>query len=121
MINSDKRVSYTTLNYFNFFLFGSIAVLVSFLPLYFQGKVFTPVQIGLLMSVGPVISIFANPIWGFWSDRLQNDRLILLILLSGNLIFSQSIFGMEAFFLLLIVTLLFYFFQTAVYSIKGTS
>jgi PPP family 3-phenylpropionic acid transporter len=119
MIASKSRDnSYTILNYFNFFLYGAIAVLVSYLPLYLGNMGFSPVQIGFLISIGPVISIFANPVWGFWSDRFQNDRLILLILLIGNLIISLFVFGTKAFFPLVVVMLLFYFFQTAIYPIS---
>lgn len=118
MIASTERDNYIRLNYFNFFLFGTMAVLVSYLPLYLGNIGFTPIQIGFLISIGPVISIFANPVWGFWSDRLQNDRLILLILLIGNLFISLFVFGIDAFFPLTFVILLFYFFQTAIFPIS---
>jgi len=59
-----------TVKLFNFFLYGALSVLISFIPLYFQEVGFTTVAIGMLMAGGPFVSIFANPFWGYWSDRL---------------------------------------------------
>lgn len=105
---------------FNFFLYGSLAILYPFLPLYFKNAGFNTVQIGLLMSIGPVVSIVANPFWGYWSDRLQNTRLILLIMLIGNLLLSQSFFQMESFFWVLTLMVVFFFFQTALFPINDS-
>ncbi|MFD2115625.1 MFS transporter [Paenibacillus yanchengensis] len=104
---------YLQLKLFNLFMFGSWSLLNPFLPIYFQNIGFTNLQIGLLMSMGPMISIVANPFWGYWSDRTQNTRLILLIMLTGNIILSQIYFQLSDFVLILIVMIIFYSFQTA--------
>ncbi len=105
--------SLTELKYFNFFMYGSWSLLMPFLPLYFSDKGFTMVQIGILMSMGPMISITANPFWGYWSDRLQNIKLILIFMLFGNLIISQIYFQMNEFAFVLFFVATFFFFHTA--------
>lgn len=71
----DLSDPHTRLKYFNFFMYGSWSLLNPFLPVYFQHTGFTALQIGVLMSVGPMISLFANPFWGYWSDRLQKSSI----------------------------------------------
>lgn len=112
--------SLTQLKYFNFFMYGSWSLLNPFLPLYLQDTGFNNIQIGLLMSVGPIISLIANPFWGYWSDRLQNTRLIIIIMLIGNISTSQIYFQTDQFLLVFVFMLLFYFFQTALNPISNS-
>jgi PPP family 3-phenylpropionic acid transporter len=99
---------------FIFLLYGATAVLFPFLPLYFQDLGFSPIQIGLFLSIGPLVSMIANPFWGYWSDRIQNPRLVLILLLSASLCFSQVFFQMENFITVLLLLISFYFFQVAI-------
>lgn len=128
-----NAVNKSTLNYvklFNFFLYGSISILLSFFPLYFQSAGFNKMAIGMLMAGGPFVSIFANPFWGYWSDRLQNIRRILVIMLIGNLIIVQFVFQFDSMVWAFIAMLCFFLFQTPLFSqsnslilntIEGTS
>ncbi len=84
-----------------------------YLPIYFGNIGFSNIQIGLLMSVGPLVSLLANPFWGFWSDRMRNTRFIISVLLIGNILTSQIFFQMHWFYSVFVFMLLFYFFQTA--------
>ncbi len=122
MTSSDDKSSSSLANlkYFNFFMYGTWSLLAPFLPLYFQNVGFNSVQIGLLMSVGPIVSIVANPFWGYWSDRLQNARLIIIIMLAGNMVLSQVYFRMHEFYAVFVMMLLFYFFQTALNPISNS-
>lgn len=125
----NKR-SLLTVKLFNFFLYGSIAILMSFFPLYFQEVGFNTVAIGMLMAGGPFVSIFANPFWGYWSDRLQNIRRILIIMLVGNLVVVQFVFQLDSLVIVFVAMLFFFMFQTPLFSqsnslilntIEGTS
>src|SRR5699024_9796184 len=80
------------------------------------------VQIGLIMASGPFISILANPSWGYWSDRLQNLRLILIIMLIGNLSVVQFVFHFNVGSMTWVFTtmLIFFFFQTPMFSQSNT-
>lgn len=111
-----------TLKYFNFALYGSISILMTFFPLYFQTTGLSEVQIGLIMASGPFISILANPSWGYWSDRLQNLRLILIVMLIGNLSVVQFVFHFNVGSMTWVFTamLIFFFFQTPMFSQSNT-
>ena len=120
MISNKKPI--LTLKYFNFFLYGSISILMTFFPLYFQTVGLSEVEIGLIMASGPFISIIANPTWGYWSDRLQNLKLILIIMLLGNLFIVQFVFHFNVGSIIWIFTtmLIFFFFQTSLFSQSNT-
>jgi MFS transporter, PPP family, 3-phenylpropionic acid transporter len=105
---------------FTFFLYGSTGLFMPFLPLYFEHLGFDPIQIGLLVSLGPVMAIIANPFWGYISDRLQNMKLILLVLLAGNLVTSQIVFQFRLFGAVFASILAYYFFQSALSSMNNT-
>ena len=113
MSTTVSKRSLMWLKYFNFFMYGSWSLLGPFLPLYFDYAGFERIEIGILMSVGPMISVLANPFWGYWSDRLQNPRRVVIIMLAGNLALSQTYYHTAYFPLVLFLLMLFYFFQTA--------
>ncbi|ULL15312.1 MFS transporter [Paenibacillus sp. H1-7] len=108
--------SLATLKRFNFFLYGTIAILSSFFPLYFQEIGLSKIEIGMVMAGGPFISIFANPFWGYWSDRLQNVRKILMMLLIGNLLFTIIVFQVRDYAVIFMLMLVFFFFNSPTFS-----
>jgi PPP family 3-phenylpropionic acid transporter len=60
--------------------FGGVGILMPYLPLYFQRQQLNPWEIGLIQSVGPVATIVAPPLWGYWADRTGHPlRIIMLI------------------------------------------
>lgn len=108
--------SLSTLKRFNFFLYGTIAILTSFFPLYFQEIGLSKIEIGMVMAAGPFISIFANPFWGYWSDRLQNVRKILVLLLIGNLLATIVVFQLRDYALIFAFMVVFFFFNSPTFS-----
>lgn len=104
------------INSFNFFLYGSIGILLSFFPVYFQEIGFNAVAIGIIMAGGPFVSIIANPFWGYWSDRLQNIKRIIFIMMLGNLIVIQLVFQMNSLTFIFMAMLVFFFFQTPMFA-----
>jgi PPP family 3-phenylpropionic acid transporter len=112
--------SLTLLKLFNFSVYGSVAVLFTFFPLYFMEKGLSSFQIGMVMAGGPFISIFANPFWGYWSDRTQNIKRTIMMMMIGNLIVVQAVFQLDAFVLIYSMMLLFFFFQSPLFS-QGNS
>ncbi|GGG65099.1 MFS transporter [Paenibacillus radicis (ex Gao et al. 2016)] len=108
--------SLAVLKRFNFFLYGTIAILTSFFPLYFQEIGLSKIEIGMIMAGGPFISIFANPFWGYWSDRTQNVKRILILLLIGNLIATVIVFQTRSYVLIFALMLIFFFFNSPTFS-----
>ncbi|MDF2716303.1 MAG: metabolite transporter [Paenibacillus sp.] len=101
---------------FTFAIYGAMAVLFTFLPLHFREMGLSKIEIGLIMAGGPLISIIGNPFWGLWSDRLQNIRFVLLIMLAGNFIAAQTLFHVSGLTATVLAMLLFFFFQSSLFS-----
>ena len=108
--------SLSSLKRFNFFLYGTIAILTSYFPLYFEEIGLSKVEIGMVMAGGPFISIFANPFWGYWSDRLQNVKRVLGILLTCNLLTTIAVFQIREYAMIFALMLVFFFFNSPTFS-----
>jgi PPP family 3-phenylpropionic acid transporter len=104
--------------FFYVFIYMSNAVYGTFIPLYFQHLGFTQPQIGTLLSLGPLIAILAQPVWGTLSDRAKTKNRILLLLIAGSggamLLYPLS----NQFAYLLIMICVFTFFQTSIFAVS---
>ncbi|UOQ87341.1 MFS transporter [Gracilibacillus salinarum] len=89
-------------------------VIVSFLPLSLQDKGLNGTEIGWVMAVGPLVSIFAQPFWGYTSDKRQTVKKILMLCLVGIMIMSLFFLQMETVPLLLISGATFFFFASPI-------
>lgn len=104
---------------------------MTFFPVYLQQSLgYSKSAVGMIMAAGPVVSVIANPFWGYWSDRTQNIRMTLLMILIGNLALIQFVFQMNTYGWIYLGMLLFFWFQTPTFSqstslilntIEGTS
>ncbi len=77
-----KQSKLLPLKAFNFLIYGTMVIFTSFFQLYLQDAGMNKFEIGSLMALGPLVSLFANPFWMKWSDRLHNTRRILLIMMT---------------------------------------
>lgn len=100
-----------TLRGLNFFYYATTAVLMPFLPIYFELKGYSSAQIGLLMMFGPFVAIFAQPLWGYLSDRYHTLKLIIFLLWTCTLLSSTGIFVTEGYGWSFLFMLLLYFFM----------
>ncbi|MGF7049028.1 PPP family 3-phenylpropionic acid transporter [Paenibacillus sp. DS2015] len=73
-------------------------------------------EIGSLLALGPIVSLLANPFWRFWSERVHNMKRVLLIMMIGTLVMVQFVFQSDTFVLVYISMVLFFFFQSPVFS-----
>ena len=85
------------LSLFLFFFHSSVTVIMSFLPIYFQERELSGTQIGWLMAVGPFTALFAQPFWGYMSDKYKTVKKILIICLIGVIFSSILLFQMNSF------------------------
>ncbi|MBM3143571.1 MAG: MFS transporter [Chloroflexi bacterium] len=60
-----------------FLYFAAIAAVVPFLALYYQSLGLSGSQIGLLLSVSPLVTLFASPFWTGLADSRQCHRTVL--------------------------------------------
>lgn len=114
--NEHPRTSMLNMKWFMFFIFGTVSILMTFFPFYLQHLGFEKSAIGMLMAAGPLVSIIANPFWAYWSDRTQNIRLMLLIMLSSNFLIILGIFQLEQYAWVYGGMLAFFLFQTPIFS-----
>ncbi|CAM3295008.1 MFS transporter [Paenibacillus lupini] len=112
----EAKTSFRSIKAFNFFSYGTIAVYSTFFALYLQSIGITPLKIGALMAGGPIVSLIANPLWGYLSDRTRNIRLILIMMLVGNLVVMQLVFLSHSYTLIFGCMIAFFFFQMPLFS-----
>lgn len=114
---ADGAVSLTSrdaaaMRSFSFVFFMTMALTVSFFPLYFSSKGYSNLQIGVIYSIGPFIGIAANLFWGFASDKLQTIRKVLLVILSGQLLTTIVLSQIDALAWLYVAMTVYNFFHT---------
>lgn len=59
---------------------GGKAVTIPFLPLFLIYRGFNSVEIGMIMGVAPIVSIIAQPLFGFISDKYKTIKKLLIFL-----------------------------------------
>src|SRR5699024_10849122 len=95
-------------------------IMISFLPLYLQYKGLNGTEIGWVLSVGPLASIFSQPFWGYMSDKYKTIKNMLLILIFGLLISSILFFQMDGLLALLIMGGVLFFFSTPIRALSDS-
>ncbi|MFD1992562.1 MFS transporter [Paenibacillus nicotianae] len=115
-----NNTTFTPLRWFTFFIYGTLVIFTSFFQLYLQDIGMSQSEIGALMAIGPLISLIANPFWGFYGDRLQNVRFVLLIMMLGTLLMVQLVFHVHNYTIIYIVMTVFFFFQTPMLAQSNT-
>jgi PPP family 3-phenylpropionic acid transporter len=104
-----------TLRGLNFSYYATTAALMPFLPIYFGLRGYSSSQIGLLMMFGPFVAIFAQPIWGYLSDRYHTSKLIIFVLWGLTITSSVGIFTTNGYgWAFLFMLLLYFFMQSSV-------
>jgi len=102
----------TILRTFTFSSYMTMAMVVSYFPLYFLDRGYSESQIGILYATGPFISIFANLLLGIASDKYRTVKKILTLLLFGQLVVVSMLFTTDSFVIICFIMTAFYFFQT---------
>ncbi|WP_199622087.1 MFS transporter [Paenibacillus alkalitolerans] len=100
----------TVMRGLNALFYAQSSVLLPYLPLYFATKGFTTVEIGLLMMAGPFVAVFAQPVWGYISDRYRTVKNVIALLWALALLCSIGMFTVSGFPLTLTFVTLLYFF-----------
>jgi len=89
-----------------------MTILISYLPVYFQYLGLSGSEIGLLLAVGPMAAIIAQPFWGYMSDRWKTVKRILLLCLSSALAIGFLVFRVDEFILLFPLLYMFFSFMS---------
>ncbi|MUV38576.1 putative transporter YwbF [Lentibacillus sp. JNUCC-1] len=110
----SKQDSLTPLKMLLFSFHATNTIIISFLPLYLKAKGLNPTEIGWVLAVGPLASIFSQPFWGYMSDKYKTVKRMLLICVVGLIFSSIVFFQMNGLLAILIMGAVFYFFTSPI-------
>jgi len=96
-----------------YLLFSTFSVVGFFLPLYLQDKGLDAGQIGTTVALGSLVSMFAQPFWGYMSDKKKTIKRVLMVLMCGCILSSIGFFSMNTVLLIMLFFMLLMFFSTA--------
>ncbi|MEW9669347.1 MFS transporter [Ammoniphilus sp. 3BR4] len=98
----------------NFFFFASLAIIVTYLPLYFKEIGLRANEIGFILAIGPFISIVGQPFWGIVADRTGSiKRTVLLLTICTSLLWLGVFWG-KSFYVIFFFMAFFMFFMTSI-------
>lgn len=93
--------------------FALVGIIAPYLPLYFEHRGLTAVQIGLLIALGQAMRMVGPNLWGWMADH-SGRRLAILRITSAALVASFALLAFPGGFMLVFgAMLLVNFFQTA--------
>ncbi|SHN09210.1 MFS transporter [Gracilibacillus kekensis] len=84
-------------------------LILPFLPLFLSFRGFSPIEIGTILGIAPMVSIIAQPFFGFISDKYKTIKGLLLFLYFAVIAVSFSIFFSTSYIVVFISFLLFHF------------
>jgi len=83
-IMDQQRRTFYNMKIFYFLAYFSFGGLFPLLTVYFQNDLqLSGSQIGLLTSIGPIVMLLTQPIWGILSDYTKRPKLLLTISVIG--------------------------------------
>jgi PPP family 3-phenylpropionic acid transporter len=78
MVSNEYRSTSIRASIIYFLLFAAIAAILPFLALYYRSLGLSGGQIGILLSVSPLITLFASPFWTGLADAGKRHKVILV-------------------------------------------
>lgn len=94
---------------YNFLFFGLLALFIPFLPVYLEERGLSTSEVGVIIGTGGIVTLIAQPLWGFISDKTKTVRKVLLLLVFLTAIGGFFLFNTESYVLLIIFAMLVYF------------
>ncbi|WCK53975.1 MFS transporter [Aneurinibacillus sp. Ricciae_BoGa-3] len=100
------------------FIYFSLGAMYPLLSHYLQSIGMNGTHIGLIVSVGPIIAIVAEPFWGMMCDRFRIPRQILMGILAMTAVMSVIILDGKTFLSFALLYAVLHFFQSGVVPIS---
>lgn len=98
---------------FYFFYYAFIGMFAPYWSLYLRSIHFDPVEIGILMSVQPVMRMLAPNLWGWLADHSGKRLRVIQIAATLSAVFYLGVFATTSFWGMLLVLGLMSFFWSA--------
>lgn len=103
---------------FTFFAFGSLFPL---LGVYFKEEAgLTGTEIGTLMSISPVVMIFAQPVWGMITDYTRKPKHVLAVSLFFTALAGYGVLLFQSYGWLIIILIVLALFQSGIVPISDS-
>ena len=74
-----------------FLFYAGWAALMPFLPIFYRSLGFPAGQIGVLLSIAPLVTLAAAPFWGGVADASRRHRLVLMGVMAGAMLAAASL------------------------------
>ncbi len=109
----------TTKNYhwriagFYFFYYAFVGMFAPYWSLYLKSLHFSATEIGILMSMQPVMRLIAPNVWGWLADHTGRRREVVVAAASLSVLFYLGVFATTSFWGLMLVLVLMNFFWSA--------
>jgi len=113
-----KKVSSFT---FYFLFFAANAALLPFIVIYYQSRDFTGIQIGILTSLSPLLSLVGAPFWTGVADATRRHRLIISLAIGVGVLGGMLFPFLAAFLPILILAVIFSFFTAPISSLADSA
>lgn len=105
--------------YFLFVFFG-FGVLFPMLGIYFEEIGLSGSKIGTIMSIGPIIAIFSQPIWGMLCDHYQKPKAVLTLATFLTGVAGLGFLLTDNYILLLLIAAILSLFHSAIVPISDS-
>lgn len=102
------------LNLIYLMTYGTMACYYPFLNIYFKEKGLSYTEIGIGFALNSIISVIAQPIWGYITDKyLTKKKTIVITLVASSIVALGFVFASK-YYMIVALIMLFMWFQSAV-------
>jgi len=107
---------------FYFFYYAFIGMFAPYWSLYLKSIYFSAIEIGILMSVQPVMRMLAPNLWGWLADRTGKRLLVVQIAATLSTVFYLGVFATTSFWgMLLVLGLMSFFWSASIPLVEATT
>jgi len=114
MEHSKLNKTGTILLLMNVFIYLTLSLYTPYLTSYYSKAGLDALEIGVLVTIGPLTAIFIQPIWAILSDRSGKRKLILILVILGSALSIYTYYIGKSFLTFFIASLLLAMFSTSV-------
>lgn len=112
---NEQRRTFFNMKAFYFLVFFSFGGLFPLLTVYLQRDVgLSGSQIGVITSIGPIVMLLTQPVWGLLSDFTKRPRILLTVSVIGTGAVGFTYLFAEEYLLLVVIAAGLAVFQSAV-------
>lgn len=110
----SSRILLFNLLLINAFVYISSSFYASFLSSYYSARGISSLEIGILLTIGPISSIMIQPLWAMASDRTGRRKIVLAFVTLGSAISVLSFYLGSSFSSYFIAAFLLSVFSTSI-------